>query len=51
MLDFFVILLVCPLLIKLLQVAPKKAQLESTHPEAEAEAGVKQSAQLVETQS
>ena len=28
-----------------------KAQLESTQPEAEAEAGVKQSAQLVETQS
>ena len=29
----------------------KKAQLESTQPKAEAEAGVKQSAQLVETQS
>ena len=31
--------------------ASKKAQLESTQPEAEAEARVKRSAQLVETQS
>ena len=31
--------------------ASKKAQLESTQPEAEAEAGVKRSTQLVETQS